>query len=126
MKNETLATIADILPPSAPVSAQNNIGLFMFLLVLSLSIFAYVNFYRSYKQQLQRLKKGYRQKKINQRQLAFKLIHLLKKKSISSDDKIRQRLFEELNTQCQAACFSRNGLSENAMDNLFERVKQWI
>ncbi len=122
MKNVELEKIADILPPSAPVNSSELILETIFLLVLFVVTMTSIHYYHSKKQQLKRLRKKHQKKIINQRQLAFELNHLLTQKTPQPGD----HSWEIFHRQLQTACFSRNGLENDVMEDLINRAAQWI
>jgi len=122
MKNLELEKIADILPPSAPVNSSEIIWEIIFLLVLFVVAMVSIRYYHSKKLQLKRLRKKHQKKIINQRQLAFELNHLLTQKTPQPSD----HSWKTFHSQLQAACFSRNGLENDVMEDLINRAVQWI
>lgn len=119
MSRIELERIADILPPSAPDNEMQSLYIILTGFILFIVIGA-IKYYRSDKQQLKRLQKKYKHKKIKQRQLALTLSSFLKK---NTEYKHSNKAF---NNQLQAACFSRNGVDEQTMKLLIEQAKKWI
>ncbi|MFK5950238.1 MAG: hypothetical protein QM500_15865 [Methylococcales bacterium] len=122
MSEIKLDKIADILPPSVPVSNTDNLWQVAIILIIIIILSAYIYYYRSNKQKLRRLKKFYQNKIISQRQLALKVSDLLKRNSVSIDKDLNAALHQTL----QAARFSRNGIDKNSMIELIQRVEKWI
>jgi len=121
MNSSELEKIADILPPMAPAASTDSIWPVIFLIIFLLCTVG-IYFYRSNKQQLRRLHKKHLHKKINQRQLAFELAQLVTQKDHSPSN----GSWNIFHNQLQAACFSRNGLHEDAMKELMTSAEQWI
>lgn len=122
MSQIKLDKIADILPPSVPISSAGNLWQVIITLIIIILLSAFIYYYRSRKQQLKRLKKRYQNKKIKQRQLAFKIADLLNQSSVSIDKELNATLHQTL----QAARFSQNGIDESNMIELIRRVEKWI
>lgn len=122
MSKIQLQSIADIVPPPAPPSSADNIEVIIFsmMLLIILSIIAY--HYRSEKQQFKRLIRKYKNKIINQREMAFEVSRLIKKQPALTD----RHAHENFNNLLQAACYSRNGIDEHTMKELIRRVEKWI
>jgi len=132
MNDSKLAQIADILPPTAPVTHSVDIW---FYILLFTSILAIIIFWklRSRKQQLRRLRNQYQQQKINNRRCAFQLKKLLQLNS--SHQNISTTTFQlqknsrnwcEYSSALQAACYSRKGLDDKAMSHLLSESEQWL
>jgi len=118
----SLDHIADILPPTPPVSSANEILIFFIILTFLILLSSAILYFRSDKQQLKRLIIKYQHKKINQRKLAQKTYALIKQISIREDKNSHELFYIPL----QAACFSRNGIEESRMTELIQRVEKWI
>jgi len=118
MSDVELDRIADILPPPIPVSSADNLWQVFIFLIITILLSIYIYYYRSNKQQLKRLKKRYKNKEISQRQLAFNISKLLKSLHINSNESFHKTL--------EAARFSRNGINEDSMMELIQRVEKWI
>ena len=138
MNNSELVQIADILPPTAPVSPSVDLSLVFFLLI---TVVAVIGFWyrRSSKQQLKRLRKQYQQHKIDNRRCAFQLSNLLRKKkplhqysqrhdpSTSSLSALQNNnAWQEYSTMLQVACFSRQSLDDDAMSKLLQETERWL
>ena len=122
MSKIKLDKIADILPPPAPISSADNLWYVLIILIIIIILGTSIYYYRSNKKKLKRFIKQYQNKKISQRQLAIKISNLLKQKSESVDKKSNEALYQPLN----AARFSRNGIDEDSMIELIQRVYKWI
>lgn len=121
MNNSELLQIADILPPTAPVTSSVNFWFYFLLMLLAVAmpVFYYL---RSSKQKLRRLRKKYQQGKINNRQCAFQLAGLL------SQQKSRrwQAYANTFENTLQAACYSRQSIDDDTMSNLLREAERWL
>jgi len=132
MNNSELVQIADILPPTAPVSPSVDLSLVLFLLI---AVVAVIGFWyrRSSKQQLKRLHKQYQQHKIDNRRCAFQLSELLRQNrqhqepgTTTSSTQQKNQSWQEYSTTLQIACYSRQGLDDDAMTQLLSESARWL
>lgn len=138
MNNSELVQIADILPPTAPVSPSVDFSFVFFLLIAVVAVIGFW-YQRSSKQQLKRLHKQYQQRKIDNRRCAFRLSNLLRKKkplhrnnqhhntsASSLPAKQNNNAWQEYSTTLQVACYSRRGLDDDAMSQLLQETERWL
>lgn len=132
MNDSELVQIADILSPTAPVSPSVDLSLVFFLLIAAVAVIGF--WYRcSSKQQLKRLRKQYQQRKIDNRRCAFQLRDLLHQNSQRHDTSAsslsaqqNNYTWQEYSTTLQVACFSRQGLDDDAMSQLLQETERWL
>ncbi len=127
MNNSELVQIADILPPTTPVSAPIDSGIYFFLLMIIVAA-AVLWSLRSSKQKLKRLRKKFQQGKIDNRQCAFQLAGLLGpvvNTATSSAQKDSQH-WQEYISALQLARYSRRGLANEAMTKLLREAERWL
>jgi len=127
MNNSELVQIADILPPTVPVSTPVGSGIYFFLLIIIVAA-AVLWSLRSSKQKLKRLRKKFQQGKIDNRQCAFQLTGLLDtavNTTTSSAQKDSQR-WQEYTSALQLARYSRRGLDNEAMAKLLREAERWL
>ncbi len=129
--------IADILPPSAPVSSSVHIWLYVLLLLVSVaiavSIFVYIRYVASGRYQLRRLHQQHLRHKTGNRQLALQLNRLLCQRLelpristsafLGHQDNRQWQLFS---TALLLACFSRKDPDDDAMQALLNAAGQWF
>ncbi len=137
MNSAGLMHIADILPPSVPVSSSETIWLYVLLLIVSVpvvvSIAVYIRYSASGKYQLKRLYRRHLWHKTGNRQRALQLGRLLCQRlelpHISTSafsgcrDNRQWRLFS---TALLFACFSREDPDDEAMKALLDQAGQWF
>jgi len=121
MDEDKLLHIADIFPPMQPVALSLNIDLFLPLLFVLLSFVIFV-FLRSRKQQFKRLSRQYRCKKIDSRYCAFQISYLISDSEAHKDN----HLWQEYSKILRCACYSRNSLDSENMNQLLNETEQWL
>lgn len=117
MNNSELLQIADILPPTAPVTSSVNFWFYFLLMLVAVAMLVFY-YLRSSKQKLRRLHKKYQQGKINNRQCAFQLAGLLSQK--------KSRRWQAYANTLQAACYSRQSIDDDAMSSLLREAERWL
>ena len=127
MNNSELVQIADILPPTAPVSSSVDF-LFYFFLMVAAAVVAALWYLRSSKQKLRRLHKQYQQGKIDNRQCAFQLAGLLSQEKSFSALSMQQKnqRWQEYSNTLQTACYSRQSIDDDAMSMLLREAERWL
>lgn len=132
MNSADVTQIADILPPPLPVDASANVMLYVFLFVGSILVLS-VFYYRSNQQKLKRLQKKFQQQKIDNRHCAYQLSNLLNQvlqKNPKSHLVVLQNqnddVWKKYISTLQAACYSRRGLNNDAMNQLLIDTERWL
>jgi len=136
MNDSNLVQIADILPPPAPELLSADYGSYFALILILLLASILILAMRSSRWQLRKLRWLYQLQKIDNRQLAFQLVRLLRKRLNLS--RIDPSLLPEFvkpedgetwlafTTQLKTACYSRHSLNDKAMTKLLHRTNQWL
>jgi len=132
MDSSEIVQIADILPPPVPDAPAADFWIYVVLFAVII-ITAGFRYLRSSQQRLKRLRKQYRQRKLDKRRCAFQLSHLLCQhmQIVSSGAAASLRLqknktWQEYLTALQRACYSREGLSDDAMVQLLNDTERWL
>ena len=133
MKSPELAQIADILPPPVPIVSPGYTSLIIALLLLLIAAIIWSRYTRSSTRHFHRLRRQYQQKRIDNRLLAFRLTRLLchrydlprfspslAPQSLDNTD------WQHLADKLQAACFSREGMNDESLAELLDKVSQWL
>ena len=121
MVENELVQIADILPPDAPVTSSDFIGIYLFILI---TIFVFISFafWLSSKHQFKQLRRRYQNKKIDSRYCAFEIINLLSPACVNQNNIAWQEYAKAL----QFACYSRHSLDNDKMMQLLNKTEQWL
>lgn len=136
MNEAELISIGDIVPPAAPVglsSGLNTITMAVSLLLIALFL---VFFIRSNQWRLLQLKLSNRKNKFSNKVIASLLIEVLHNKlnvprisptifpgELNSKQQASWQVFSK---QLQAARYSSDGSSQEDLENLIQRAKQWV
>lgn len=136
MSDITLDRIADIVPPVAPEFLSTDDAALIVLAAVVVVSGLVVWLIRSHRWKLQTLRWSYQWQKISNRQLAFELNQLLRRQlklsritptiSPRKCPLFDQEAWPVFCAQLDAACFSRNGLDDQAMKNLLHQTNHWL
>jgi hypothetical protein len=132
MDTPELARIADIIPP-APAPADTTTLFYLAVAILVMIAYGIYRYIHSSTSQLQRLRRLHQRGTVDNRELAFRLNHLIRQQLHLSrlspnhpPADVAREDWQAFIAALQSACFSHNSLDSDSFDRVLDQANNWI